>query len=340
MQSWNRQSAVAVNSDSDPQTATSKVQVCIASVDEAHSVILPAKAIAKALGAELVFVHVIETHRPSETQPLDPVEWDILRREAVTAMSGLAGKHAGAGEAISVSILEGRSAEQICGSMEDRHQDIAVVCRGHGHAGQILGDTARRILENGKTSLLVIPETTDTSAAQGFTRILVPLDGSGQSERALAVALRIAQSERADIVLVLADEEPHLLQIGPPEPRDNVLLNEIRQRNNRVARAYLDRQCAMLQSKGVNIRAVLSSDGDVRRRLVAETEKQAADLVVLASHGQSGFADAPLGDVANFLITRSAVPVLMVRRGMEDTQEHMFSSAQSKGVRGPGALRG
>lgn len=315
----------------------SKVIVCIDTAGGSRMAVPAAKAIARALGAELTFVHVIEPRRTSNGAPFDPVEWDIRRREAEAHMSGLADEHANGKTEISTLLLEGRCAEQLSGMLSGRPQDIAVLCRGDDEAAPHVGETARRILESGRSSVLVIPTAGSAKPSAGFSRILVPLDGSGQSESVLPFVQRIAEAHDAEIVLVHATPEPLFTQAGPAEPKDNELREQLRRRNERVAKKYLDRISARMRADGVRARTVVLSGGDVRRQLAGAIGAHSADLLVLASHGHSGFADVPFGDVAGFVLSRSSVPVLMLRQAGDQTAAHVFSSAQSKGVRRLGA---
>ncbi len=314
-----------------------EVVVCIDTAGASQMAIAPAKAIAGALGARMTFIHVIEPHRTANGTPFDPVEWDIKRREAEAHMAKLAEEHAGGAVEISTRILEGRCAEQLASAMSGRPQDIVVLCRGDDESGPHIGETARRIMESGTASLLVVPSAANARKHAGFSRILVPLDGSGQSESVLPFAQKIAEAEDSELVLVHATPEPVLTQAGPAEPKDNELKDQIRRRNERVAKKYLDRLCTRIRTNGLRARSVVLGGGDVRRQLASSVDAQSADLLVVASHGHSGFADVPFGDVASFVLSRSPVPVLMVRRMSGHAAGHVFSSARAKGVRRLGA---
>jgi nucleotide-binding universal stress UspA family protein len=58
-------------------------------------------------------------------------------------------------------------------------------------------------------------------------------------------------------------------------------------------------------------------DGDPAAQIVAEARDAGADLVVMATHGRSGLARALLGSVADQLLRRSPVPVLLVPPGAD-----------------------
>lgn len=316
---------------------TQRVVVCVDLAKETAEIIPPAKAVARALGAELAFVHVIEAYGYTENEtPVDPVEWEIMRRESKRRMAQFAQEHADGDESPAAHLLEGHAAEQICGVMAGTPQDIAVLGRGHGESAAHMGETVRRILEHGVNTLLLVP--VDVAPRPGFSRILVPLDCSGRSERIMSLVEKIARSENAEVVLVHAVPEPVLTGAGPGEPNDQVLISQVNQRNEQVARSYLDHLSGRMRTGGLHVRSLVLSGGDVRRQLATAIGEQAADLLVLASHGRSGYADVPFGDVANFLISRSQVPTLVVRFGDNAAETHVFSNTRSKGARSPGAM--
>jgi len=316
---------------------TPRVLVCIDLARETQEIIPPAKMIARALNAELAFVHVIETRGGTESgSRIDPVEWDIMRREAKAHITRIAEEHTEGDEALAIRLLEGRSAEQICAAMAGRPQDIAVLSRGHEDSSTHIGETLRQILDCGVNSLLLVPVGAEPK--RGFSKILVPLDCSGRSERVLPVVEKIARSENAEMVLVHAIPEPVLSGAGTGEPNDMELKAQVNQRNKRVAETYLDQLCGRMRADGLRVRSLVVIGGDVRRQLAAAIGEQAVDLLVLASHGHSGFADVPFGDVANYLIKSSNVPTLVIRFGTNASEGHAFSGARSKGARGLGTL--
>lgn len=325
-------------SNSALSAETPRVVVCVDSVASARTTISPAKAVAKAIDAELTFIHVIETHSVSQPMPFDPVEWDIKRRAAEANVTKLAEEHRFGDSEIATRVLEGRCAEQICAALSERSEDIAVLLRKDDEFGPHIGETARYILANGTSSLLMVPARSVPFRDNGFKRILLPLDGSSQSENALPLALRIAESEKAELILVHAQPEPVFTRAGPAEPDDKELLDQIRRRNQRVAKKYLDRLCTRINAKGTKARTVILHGGDVRRKLTASIDEHSADLLILASHGHSGFGDVPLGDTASFVLCRSSVPVLMVRCGSEPQAEHAFSGTYTKGIHRLGAF--
>jgi nucleotide-binding universal stress UspA family protein len=132
--------------------------------------------------------------------------------------------------------------------------------------------------------------------------ILVPLDGSATAEQGLSAACRIASDTGATILLVRA-----VLYFGVGGDLRSDESVELRE-----AIAYLDTLRQELEQKGLIVMTELLPCPAVRAILFA-AEAHHVDLISLCSHGTSGIRHALLGSVAEEVVRRSAVPVLLTR---------------------------
>ncbi len=146
-----------------------------------------------------------------------------------------------------------------------------------------------------------------------YQRILVPIDGSPTSEKALDAAIGLAKTfaGRLRLVYVLEDS---LRMTGydvyggsPPS-----LYEELRNWGDQLLQQGLEK----VRAAGVDVDAMLVDEA-VGLRLgeaVADAAKRwNADLVVLGTHGRRGVARALLGSGAEQVIRLAPVPVLVVR---------------------------
>jgi nucleotide-binding universal stress UspA family protein len=156
------------------------------------------------------------------------------------------------------------------------------------------------------------PVATHTSVGR-YRRLLVPVDRSPRAESVLPLAVRVAGSVAAELVVAHVVPRPGLTEVGPLDAEDLELRERITRRNVRVATAYLDRLRARFGASGPVPRMIVLRDGDVRTRLHRLCEDEAVDLVVLSSHGQTGRASVPYGSVTADLVVHSPVPLLIVR---------------------------
>jgi nucleotide-binding universal stress UspA family protein len=143
-----------------------------------------------------------------------------------------------------------------------------------------------------------------------FSSILVPLDGSTFGEWALPLALDIARRAGAGVELV----HVHVLPAPPfTEPRPN-MESPIDTRARDRAQAYLDQAAGRAGDAGVTVTATLL-EGAVPDSLLAHAVPRGANLVVMTTHGRGPLSRLWLGSVADEMLRRLPVPLLLVRPG-------------------------
>ena len=144
----------------------------------------------------------------------------------------------------------------------------------------------------------------------GFSRVLVPLDGSAVAEQAIPYAAALAPG-RAEIVFlqVILEVEPHRTLLG----KIDVPVEEA-ERNGRA------QSLADLRETAARWAGVLAGEpafevavGDAAEQIIAAATRLSCDAIVAASHGHGGIARAALGSVADSLSRTSPLPVLLVR---------------------------
>ena len=142
-----------------------------------------------------------------------------------------------------------------------------------------------------------------------YTHILVPIDGSPFSERALPLAAALARVSDARVELVHV-HEPRTYASGVPQP-DRRLDSEIEAQVCRTMDALNQRFAAHsdLETR------LTCLEGPVAPTLERHASRSGADLVVMATHGEGGLSRAWLGSVADHMVRHSAVPILLVRPG-------------------------
>lgn len=148
-----------------------------------------------------------------------------------------------------------------------------------------------------------------------FQRLLVPLDGSTRAERALRVAARIARAAGGSVVLLQAVSTPteyaaplygpYLAQ--PAMPAEEVLETRVAR-----AKAYMESVSQSETLAGVNIETKVVV-GAAAQAIYETGCEEHADLIVLCSHGDTGFKRWLLGSVAQSLSRTCRVPVFVLR---------------------------
>jgi nucleotide-binding universal stress UspA family protein len=144
-----------------------------------------------------------------------------------------------------------------------------------------------------------------------FERILVPLDGSTRAEQALPVAVRIARASGGTLLLV--EVVTPLIDYGGLAPvpllTEGVITTELDE-----AADYLKTiaRSPMLAGIATTTEVVF---GLAAPNILATSEARAVDLIVICSHGRTGFTRWVLGSVARQVLHQSQVPVLVLREG-------------------------
>lgn len=151
------------------------------------------------------------------------------------------------------------------------------------------------------------PTTTTMNETHVYTKLLVPLDGSAYSERALPVALALARHSAAEIELVHVYDLPVVPGLG--SMYDTQLDVELREMRRADLEAVAER---LRQVTDVPVR-ITTLKGPVGPTLAAHAASQLPALIVMTTHGRGGLSRLWLGSVADALVRHAGVPVLLVR---------------------------
>jgi nucleotide-binding universal stress UspA family protein len=138
--------------------------------------------------------------------------------------------------------------------------------------------------------------------------IIVPLDGSRRAERALPLAQQFARLAAHPLVLVRAAGLPYLAGGVIDYP---MTLANLQEWSLEEARVYLERKQRELARTGLEVEAA-AIPGEAVACIESCVRDYQAGLVVMASHGRSGLSHLFLGSVARRLLSRVAVPILLV----------------------------
>ena len=141
-----------------------------------------------------------------------------------------------------------------------------------------------------------------------YKRVLIPLDGSRLAEGILPFILQIASPLDLDVVLLRVEQPmaPHAIEGTTHFTADDIAARL------RTAREYLAPVAADLRRQGLQVMTD-ARYGDPVTEIVAAARQSRADLIAMSTHGRSGLTRLVLGSVAEAVLRRAAVPVLIMR---------------------------
>lgn len=143
-----------------------------------------------------------------------------------------------------------------------------------------------------------------------YQNILIPIDGSPNADRALQEAIGLAKQHNAQLKLVYVVEDIFLQSIELADYYDE-LLETIRSNGNKI----LAKAQRIVQQAGVTTEVkLLDASGErIADIIVAEAKCWSADLIVIGTHGRTGFSRLLLGSVAEGVVRTAHIPVLLIR---------------------------
>ncbi len=145
-----------------------------------------------------------------------------------------------------------------------------------------------------------------------FRHILVPLDGSSLAEQALPLAARLAKASGG--VLTLLRITNPAIEYGPYLAQPFAYMEDVIDEDLANAQHYLEQVERSDVLKGVRIhREVIS--GEIAQSILDFSQNHALDILVMCSHGRTGFKRWALGSIAQKVARYSTKPVLVVNGG-------------------------
>ncbi|MHB1514336.1 MAG: universal stress protein [Acidiferrobacteraceae bacterium] len=143
-----------------------------------------------------------------------------------------------------------------------------------------------------------------------YKNILVAIDGSETSARALQAAIKLAKEQSARVRLVhVIDEFP----FATPDTGwvDDVRLGEVL---FKAGQAIIDEAREQVQKAGLEVETALPQNLSQRIAtvIVDEAKRWPADLIVAGTHGRHGIEHLVLGSVAEGVARAASMPVLLI----------------------------
>ena len=138
-----------------------------------------------------------------------------------------------------------------------------------------------------------------------ISKILVPLDGSKNSIRALEMAISMARQFGATII------GAYSTNIQPHSEFQGVIVNK--ELDNEIKKMMANAKVLSAQNDIVFKEKLMRGDIGYNLIKLAHDKKEKFNLIVIGSRGRSAVRELFLGSVSNYVIHSSKIPVLIVK---------------------------
>lgn len=256
--------------------------------------------LAKKLGARLVGLHVLDSRMLEGPLMADISGWigaqpygaqlqqfrELMENKGAAVVSALSDRCHQEEMVIETWIKMGHPARVIL--EEESHAELVILGQNGEHAqwsGDMMGSNAERVVRQSVKPCLVTP-----GAFQPISKILAAYDGSAHAGQALTHAAELAPALGVELLILTACE------------------NENEKEAEEISHDGL-RQAEAHGCQAVN----LVVDGPAEEAILENATEQQCDLIIVGAYGHGRIRELILGSTATSLITRSHLPVMIVR---------------------------
>jgi universal stress protein A len=278
-----------------------------------------ALALSNEFGADLHLVHVCDfDHTPSTFEAITlALSHGELTRHWMSRLRKLAGQFGITSNPDHLHVVTGRAYHEICELAERVNADL-IVTSTRGHTGLkhvLMGSTAERVVQHSPCAVLVVREREHdclwtngkNKSVLQLKKILVPLDFSECSRAGLEFAIPFAHFWKARLILFNAVMMMPATPYGAFGPRDFITYPDVED----CAEQSLREVGSEMLERGVAIDIAVQT-GPAARQICHYADQQDVDLIVLSTHGNTGFVHAVLGSTAEHVVRYAHCPVLVV----------------------------
>ena len=285
-----------------------------------------AEELAIHLGSEVILVNV---RMPAENPDEPEHRVYISKTAAATGQDIKKSSALPLGEKVKVeSAIIGSSgllmhpAEEIIGYAEKENISLIVLAT-HGRTGisrWALGSTANKVARASKCPVLLIRANTEVPKRVHMGKILVPLDGSKQSEAVLPYIENLASKLKTEISLLnVVEPLYHIYPVyeatayygGAGMVKVPYSAEELKPLKE-VAEKYVKSVSEKLTAQGIKTSKEVRVGSASEEIIKAEREIN-ADIVAMSTHGHSGFGRWEHGSITDKVLHAGNTPLLLVR---------------------------
>jgi nucleotide-binding universal stress UspA family protein len=287
-----------------------KIMVPLDGSELAEVTLWYAARLAGRLGSEITLVYVNAPNELTSPHMYERYLQDTAGRVKEHATRTAA--ETGGGEiTVDYKLLKGDPAEEIVDYADKAKVDLMILST-QGKSGikrWAMGNVANKVVRATRKQVLIIRAKGSKADVykDSLTKVLVPVDGSRESESILGFVGEIALKLNLEIVL---------LHIWPRHtdlysPTGVKAREKIEKRENE----YIQRMAERLKGEGINARPVFREvmQGHEAVEIIKLAEQEQFSMVAMATHGRSGISRWIFGSNAEKVLNEGSTPLLLVR---------------------------
>lgn len=145
-----------------------------------------------------------------------------------------------------------------------------------------------------------------------YQRLLVPVDGSELSERAMKGSLELARQLGASVTGFIAEPLAPLPTPGQPQSMMRQELMDHDAMTEAHARDVLARFEAQAREVGVPFTGIHAQVPRVDRAIIAAAQAQGCDMIVMVTHGRGALGEFLFGSQTKAVLAGSSLPLLVL----------------------------
>jgi len=295
----------------------------------ARQALMCAVPLARKNRAKISLVHVVQPPTLSTWRGIPggghylALDAQLLMEAARKHLQALAAQLLPANQRGQVMVREGNPANEVVAAAKELAADL-IVLSNTGRSGLsrvLLGSTAEQIVRHAHCPVLAVRRQRSGTAMRllslakplypeglPWRRVLVPLDFSLTSLRALGVAVPLAKLSGARLLLL------HVIE---PNPYPTGMEGAVLVMSDEVISKHAQRQLPQVARRFIpkSIRTTsLVGHGRAADVIVETAEAKEVDLIVLSTHGHTGFDRLLMGSTAEQVVRQAKCPVFVVRK--------------------------
>lgn len=186
---------------------------------------------------------------------------------------------------------------------------IVMSSAGRGALGRLeFGSVADRVARSATIPVMIVRKSEEISEQASIRRIIVPIDGSKRSLKALPVVSKLAKHLHVPVLLMTASD-PAGLMFAYGTSLSAADYEQIEAANQLEMGSRLEGPKLELQREGIEVSTAIEIGPPAHALSRICTS---SDIIVMTSHGRSGITRWLIGSVAEQLVREAPVPVVLV----------------------------